>query len=616
MAKWNGVFRPAVITITDRSSIAVKLYDSSQTISYQLGNENQNKNNSLDDRANSQGGICIIKNEVPSPTTLAAGTEVCVRVPSKSTRFYLGQVRCICEDSKTYRITFAADSAKQQNGGSSGKKGKKEVKEEEEEEEDSDSVVCNIKDIRLLEGLFATSFATVNMSGSTVFDTSVPSFPINNATGSGSMDQQSVYIDLYSRNLRSTQAPTYGPMQSLGSLPACTSMETIHQVPYSGFGQYNPPSIPAQHSHPTPPPLTPISSQGSPGIPNISPVPSQSSPVPLSMGQPAGFPDYYSPVPRGPRIKLKDYKNAKKGEIIITPEGIKKKFNGKQWRRLCGVDDCWKESQKCGLCSKHLNSPTPPQIPIQRRIGGKRTSSLSTALEHTDSNSSSGGDKTNAKSSSGQDSPTKRRRVQSQGSANGNTSDSTSPRKEGDTCKKMGANGAEQQTASSKDRKQSNSAWDEFSDAEQAAVYGLATLGNTRTSTTSFSPLQSPAITSPSPSDVFLSPPRMMDYSHPTAMSYQRPHNPRKSPIPTPPYSPYHNFSSRMGFAGNHFYSPFQMPVQSFVNSNSSNSNNGPLCPSNSKGNTQNVSLHRVTAFYTTCVILLCMFVCHLVDRL
>ena len=600
LAKWNGVFRPAVITIVDRSSIGVKLYDSSQTISYQLGSENHSKNNNkLEDKANSQGGICIIKNETPEASALQIGTEVCVRVPAKSTRFYLGHVRNVRAESKTFQITFAADAAKQSSSSSSSKKVKKDVKVEEEEE-DCDSVWCHLKDIRLLEGLFATSFATINMSGSTVFDQSVPSFPITNPTGS--MDQQSVYIDVY-RNIRSTPAPTYGPMQSLGCLPACTTMDTIHQVslPYTGFTQYNPPAVPAQHSHPTPPPLTPISSHGSPGIPNISPAHSQSSPVPLSMGQVPTFSDYYTPLPRGPRIKLKDYKNAKKGEIIITPEGIKKKFNGKQWRRLCGVDDCWKESQKCGLCSKHLNSPTPPQIPIQRRIGGKRTSSLSTAL---DNSTSVGGDKASVKVGSGQDSPTKRRRVQSQGNANGNmtsTSSDGNPPKEGEACKAAVANGRPRDAASAaaKDRKQS-SAWDEFSDAEQAAVYGLATLGTTRTSTTSFSPLQSPAITSPSPNDVFLSPPRMMDYTtHPSAMSYQRPHNPRKSPIPTPPYSPYHNFSSRVGFPGTQFYSPFQMPVPNF-NSNSSNSNNGPLCP-NSKGNTQNVSFHLQTRF--SCVI-------------
>ena len=605
LAKWNGVFRPAVITLVDRSSIGVKLYDSNQTISYQLGNEkNQNKNNSLEDTANSQGGTCIIKNEVPEPSVLKIGTEVCVRVPSKSTRFYLGHVSNIRDDSKGFQITFAADLAKQ----SSSKKVKKEVKEEEED--DCDSVWCSLKDIRLLEGLFATSFATINMSGSTIFDQSVVPFPINHPTGV--MDQHSVYVDanIY-RGLRSTPAPTYGPMQSLGSLPACTTMETVHShvsLPYSqGFAQYNSSAVPTQHSsHPTPPPLTPISSQGSPGLPNISPVHSQSSPVPLSMGQ--TFPDYYTPLPRGPRIKLKDYKNAKKGEIIITPEGIKKKFNGKQWRRLCGVDDCWKESQKCGLCSKHLNSPTPPQIPIQRRIGGKR--SLSTALEHTGSNSS---DKSN--SGDGQDSPSKRRRVQSQGSANNasqasvcTTSSENSPPKEGEACKKAAANGRERagRDAATKERKQS-STWDEFSESEQAAVYGLATLGNTRTSTTSFSPLQSPAITSPSPNDVFLSPPRMMDYSHPAMIpsSYPRPHTQRKSPIPTPPYTPYPNFTARMGFTGSQFYPQFQVPVPNFVNSNSSNSNNGPLCPSSNgsapsmhgnsissslKGNTQEVS--------------------------
>lgn len=578
------MFRPAVITLSDRSSVGVKLYDSNQTISYQLGSEkNQNKNNSLEDKANSRGGTCIIKNEVPELSAVKVGTEVCVRVPPKSTRFYLGHVSNIRDDPKRFQITFAADLDKQSN---SSKKVNKEVKEEEED--DCDSVWCTLKDVRLLEGLFATSFATINMSGSTVFDQSVP-FPISHPVSA--MDQQSVYVDVYRR---ATPAPTYGPMQSLGSLPACTTMETIHShvsLPYSGFAQYNSPTIP---SHPTPPPLTPISSQGSPGIPNISPAHSQSSPVPLSMPQVPSFPDYYTPLPRGPRIKLKDYKNAKKGEIIITPEGIKKKFNGKQWRRLCGVEDCWKESQKCGLCSKHLNSPTPPQIPIQRRIGGKRTSSLSTALEHSDSN---GTDKTVSNGGDGQDSPSKRRRVQSQGSANSSSqassvassSSDTSPNKD-EACKKGAVHGRDRDMTG-KDRKQS-STWDEFSESEQAAVYGLATLGNTRTSTTSFSPLQSPAITSPSPNDVFLSPTRMMEYTHSAAMisgSYQRPHNPRKSPIPTPPYSPYHNFSSRMGFTGGQFYPQFQVPVPNFVNSNSSNSNNGPLCP-NSKGNTQNVS--------------------------
>jgi hypothetical protein len=34
---------------------------------------------------------------------------------------------------------------------------------------------------------------------------------------------------------------------------------------------------------------------------------------------------------------------------------IRKKFNGKQWRRLCSKDGCPKESQRRGLCSRHLS---------------------------------------------------------------------------------------------------------------------------------------------------------------------------------------------------------------------------------------------------------------------
>ena len=45
----------------------------------------------------------------------------------------------------------------------------------------------------------------------------------------------------------------------------------------------------------------------------------------------------------------------KKGDVITTPNGIRKKFNGKQWRRLCSRDLCNKESQRRGFCSRHLS---------------------------------------------------------------------------------------------------------------------------------------------------------------------------------------------------------------------------------------------------------------------
>lgn len=44
----------------------------------------------------------------------------------------------------------------------------------------------------------------------------------------------------------------------------------------------------------------------------------------------------------------------KKGDVVSTPTGIRKKFNGKQWRRLCSKEGCTKESQRRGYCSRHL----------------------------------------------------------------------------------------------------------------------------------------------------------------------------------------------------------------------------------------------------------------------
>ena len=620
LAKWNGIFRPAIITRVEKSSVGVKLYDSNQTICYRLGNEsNKNKNNSTESNESSLGSVCVIKNEQPNPSALEIGAEVCVRVPSKSTRFYLGHVSSALDESKGYRIAFAADAASNSNSKSK-KKGKS------DESDDNDSVWCQLKDIRLLEGLFATSFATVNMSGGTVFDQSIVPYPSGHAGGMEhhALHNSSVFIDAnFYRGPKSSQALTYGPMQTLGALPVCTNMDTIPSVtslPYSqGYTHYN---SHTPTSHPGPPPLTPIS-EGSPVLTNMAPSQAQSSPSAISMTPTQSFPEYYPPLPRGPRIKLKDYKNAKKGEIIITPEGIKKKFNGKQWRRLCGVDDCWKESQKCGLCSKHLNSPTPPQIPIQRRLGGAKRSQ-STAGDNT----TTGVKDEAGKSGDEIGSPTKRRRVQSQGSAGTTTQSSaailsgeTGKAKEGEALKSTPGGGGEGgRREASKERKHS-SAWEEFTDAEQLAVYGLATLGNSRNSTP-FSPLQSPAMVSPSmPNDVFhfrTSPPRIMDYSPHLPMThggYQRPLPHRKSPAPTPPgYTTYPNFSPRMGFTGGQFYPQFQMPMTaSFINSNSSNSNSGPgypanqTCvpgishnppPSNLKGSTQNVSVCCFTCMY------------------
>lgn len=46
----------------------------------------------------------------------------------------------------------------------------------------------------------------------------------------------------------------------------------------------------------------------------------------------------------------------RKGDVMTSTQSqIRKKFNGKQWRRLCSKDGCPKESQRRGLCSRHLS---------------------------------------------------------------------------------------------------------------------------------------------------------------------------------------------------------------------------------------------------------------------
>lgn len=83
----------------------------------------------------------------------------------------------------------------------------------------------------------------------------------------------------------------------------------------------------------------------------------------------------------------------KKGDVVCTPTGIRKKFNGKQWRRLCSREGCSKESQRRGYCSRHLSmrtkemeasgggrerggaSSTGTLTPSELRVSGGRASS-------------------------------------------------------------------------------------------------------------------------------------------------------------------------------------------------------------------------------------------------
>lgn len=59
--------------------------------------------------------------------------------------------------------------------------------------------------------------------------------------------------------------------------------------------------------------------------------------------------------PTTPRSQAATPHRFKKGDVVSTPSGVRKKFNGKQWRRLCSNESCTKESQRRGFCSRHLS---------------------------------------------------------------------------------------------------------------------------------------------------------------------------------------------------------------------------------------------------------------------
>ncbi|XP_028837479.1 protein capicua homolog isoform X2 [Denticeps clupeoides] len=103
--------------------------------------------------------------------------------------------------------------------------------------------------------------------------------------------------------------------------------------------------------------ITPsVSSTGTPLTPvEETPTPSQTStPIPGAVGSaPSSGSSSRSRTPLSAAQQ-----KYKKGDVVCTPNGIRKKFNGKQWRRLCSRDGCMKESQRRGYCSRHLSMRT------------------------------------------------------------------------------------------------------------------------------------------------------------------------------------------------------------------------------------------------------------------
>lgn len=114
---------------------------------------------------------------------------------------------------------------------------------------------------------------------------------------------------------------------------------------------------------------------------------------PYSEGRPCSTPSSPRSLPATPH-------KYKKGDVVSTPSGIRKKFNGKQWRRLCSKEGCSKESQRRGYCSRHLSLKgkgyvSQPNLPASNTYGGDTPTPalFLTESHHGGGGGSSGGSK-------------------------------------------------------------------------------------------------------------------------------------------------------------------------------------------------------------------------------
>ena len=569
LVKSRGKFSAAIVTKIEQKSIEIKLSETDQSFVYILDTSGVSSSVSSSDSSDQPS---IISDKPPTSTNpVKVGAEVCVHLPhsNKKGEYCIGKVVEISQRRDHFKVDVIDPNSKDQ----------------------ALRVKCTLDSLRLLENGIKTSQCIpglIKMYGTAfVSDSTTPAMHSLVTSQALQEAESGIFnIDVPYRPAkqpevpRSSPPPTYGPMQTLGALPSY--MDTQHPPPplnsspqsmevYNSKSYYTTTSPPTALPPPPPTPQLPTSHAASiplPLIPHTPTAVTQATPILHSPHQI----DYYSSMQRGQRIKLKDYKGAKKGEIIVTPEGVKKKFNGKQWRRLCGVDECWKESQKCGLCSKHLNSPSSANnmSPVMPGLPVKR--SMSTAMDSSDSR---------RKAEQGMYSTDKRRRVHSHGGPM-TRHHSIDVFPDGDDTRKSISGESIGQDG------RSSSIWEDFTEREQIAVHVLRDLGGTSSrNSTPFSPLTSPPMVSPMNSgDVFQfglrgTSPRLPEFSgrlpmYQCASVYQRPQGQKKSPsLGDHAHSTFPGaYTGNMFAAYNHTGSVFQMPTPAnFVNSNSSNSN-------------------------------------------
>uniref|UniRef100_A0A3Q3X5U0 Protein capicua homolog n=1 Tax=Mola mola TaxID=94237 RepID=A0A3Q3X5U0_MOLML len=123
----------------------------------------------------------------------------------------------------------------------------------------------------------------------------------------------------------------------------------------------------------TPPTPTLLGSEMNNTTPNLTPSKTTPNQIPTSTSTSGGGSSSTSSRTRTP-LSLAQQKY-KKGDVVCTPNGIRKKFNGKQWRRLCSREGCMKESQRRGYCSRHLSMRTREIEAVGGERGGGGSSS-------------------------------------------------------------------------------------------------------------------------------------------------------------------------------------------------------------------------------------------------
>lgn len=186
--------------------------------------------------------------------------------------------------------------------------------------------------------------------------------------------------------------PQLSVVRGLGIPPAHLTLNS-HPPPSSVLLGVDPASAAAVITVPQLPPLPPISSStaSSSRAEKASGGGSSSSGSVGGSGSGSGSASSSSSRSRTPLTAAQQ--KYKKGDVVCTPTGIRKKFNGKQWRRLCSREGCSKESQRRGYCSRHLSmrtkemeasggsrerggaSSTGTLTPSDLRLGGGRASS-------------------------------------------------------------------------------------------------------------------------------------------------------------------------------------------------------------------------------------------------